>query len=472
MAFQFILPDIGEGVVEAEIQQWFVKPGDEVAEDQPLVEVMTDKATVTIPSPKQGRVTKLFWKEGDVAKVHAPLLEMELEAGAGAAEGHRAAVASTAIAAAAPASTAALPSSPGPAPELRPQISDASLAAVGRAAPEARSPEPEARAATAAPAASGRKALATPAVRAQARQMGVDVNAVVGTGPGGRVTKEDLVRRKEDLVRRAPAAGDGHGAAAWAAPTARPAPAPPVSGAHLAAVPALDEERVPLRGVRRRIAEKMALAKRTAAHFTFVDQADVTELMKVKEKIAAAAREEGVHVTFLPFVVKAVVAALRKFPQVNASLDEERQEIVVKRHYDIGIASATDAGLMVPVVRGADRMSLLDLAREIERLSREAKDGKARPEDQGGSTFTITSLGALGGLFATPVINYPEVAIMGIHSIRPTPVARDGQVVVREVMHVSLTSDHRVVDGNVAAAFTAEVIRLLEDPSLLFMRMV
>ncbi|HEY6104761.1 MAG TPA: dihydrolipoamide acetyltransferase family protein, partial [Anaeromyxobacteraceae bacterium] len=405
MAFQLILPDIGEGVVEAEVQRWFVKPGDEVVEDQPLVEVMTDKATVTIPSPRRGRVTKLFCKEGEVAKVHAPLLEMEVEAVAGAGDQR-------------PAAASARPSS---APAA--QTSTPTSTATAMATP-------------------GRKALATPAVRAAARQMGVDINAVAGTGPGGRVTREDLARGE----------GNGHGAAAWV----EPAPARPAAPAG----PAPAEERIPLRGVRRRIAEKMALSKRTAAHFTFVDQVDVTELVRAKEKIAAAAGEEGVRVTFLPFVVKAVVAALKKFPQLNASLDEERQEIVVKRHYDVGIASATEGGLLVPVVRGADRLSLLDLAREIERLSQDSKAGKARPEDQGGSTFTVTSLGALGGLFATPVINYPEVAILGIHAIRPTPVARDGQVAIRDVMYVSLTSDHRVVDGHVAAAFTAEVIRL------------
>ncbi|HZY05908.1 MAG TPA: dihydrolipoamide acetyltransferase family protein [Anaeromyxobacteraceae bacterium] len=418
MAFQFILPDIGEGVVEAEIQRWFVKPGDEVVEDQPLVEVMTDKATVTIPSPRRGRVTRLFWKEGDVAKVHAPLLEMEVQPApsAGVAQAERA----------------------------RQQPSPS-----GRGHPETAG---SARGEGARPSGAPRKALATPAVRAAARQMGIDIGAVAGTGPGGRVTREDLTR----------GSGNGHGAATWAAPAAvvRGAPAPPA------------EERIPLRGVQRLIAEKMAQSKRTAAHFTYVDQADVTELVRAKEKIAAAAREEGVRVTFLPFIVKAAVAALKKFPQLNASLDEEKHEIVVKRHYDVAIASATDAGLLVPVVRGADTLSLLDLAREIERLAQDAKAGKARPEDQGGSTFTVTSLGALGGLFATPVINYPEVAILGIHSIRPTPVARDGQVVVREVMHLSLSSDHRVVDGHVAAAFTAEVIRLLEEPSLIFMRMV
>jgi pyruvate dehydrogenase E2 component (dihydrolipoamide acetyltransferase) len=439
MAFQFILPDIGEGVVEAEIQQWFVKPGDEVAEDQPLVEVMTDKATVTIPSPKRGRVTRLFWKEGDLAKVHAPLLEMELEAGATAGGGARAAAAPAA------APTATLTLTRASTPTATPSSTPSSTASPTMAAT-----------ATAA----GRKALATPAVRAQARQMGVDINAVAGTGPGGRVTREDL-------AGRGAMEGNGGGSAAWAASAAAPGAVAfrPPGG------PVPPEERIPIRGVRRRIVEKMALSKRTAAHFTFVEQADVTGLVAMKEKIAAAAREEGVRVTFLPFVVKAAVAALKKFPQLNASLDESTQEIVLKRHYDIGIASATEGGLLVPVVRGADRLSLLELAREIERLSRASKAGQARPEDQGGSTFTVTSLGALGGLFATPVLNYPEVGILGIHRIRPTPVVKDGQVVVREVMYVSLTSDHRVVDGHVAAAFTNEVIRLLEEPSLLFMRM-
>jgi pyruvate dehydrogenase E2 component (dihydrolipoamide acetyltransferase) len=244
------------------------------------------------------------------------------------------------------------------------------------------------------------------------------------------------------------------------APAAARSPAPPAA-----------DERIPLRGVRRKIAENMARSKRTAAHFTFVEQADVTELVKLKDRMAAAAREEGVKVTFLPFVLKATVAALRKFPRLNASLDEERQEIVLKARRDLGVASSTEQGLVVPVVRGADRLSLLDLAREIERLAADAKAGRLRPEDVGGSTFTVTSLGALGGLFATPVLNHPEVGILGIHRIRPTPVVRDGQVVVRDVMHVSLTSDHRVVDGHEAAAFTYEVIRALEDPTRLFLRM-
>jgi pyruvate dehydrogenase E2 component (dihydrolipoamide acetyltransferase) len=215
----------------------------------------------------------------------------------------------------------------------------------------------------------------------------------------------------------------------------------------------------------------MARSKRTAAHFTFVEQCDVTELVRVKDRMAGAAKEEGVKLTFLPFIVKAVVAALRKYPKLNASVGDEKGGLVLHRRYDIGIASATDAGLVVPVVRGADARSLVDLAREIERLSADSKAGRARPEDMGRSTFTITSLGALGGMFATPVLNYPEVGILGVHRMRPTPLVKDGEVVVRDVMHVSVTSDHRMVDGHEAAAFCYEVIRALEDPSLLFMHM-
>ncbi len=423
MAYQFLLPDIGEGVVEAEILKWFVKPGDAVVEDQPLAEVMTDKATVTIPSPKRGTVTRLLWKEGDVARVHHALVEMELEGGA------------PEVAAVVPLPKAG-PSAPSPAPaspasEVRAAIAEA----VERA-----SPPPAGR------------ALATPAVRALAREMGVDIQRVPPTGPGGRVTKDDV-------RSRAGSNGQAHGATPGV-------PQPPGSVA-----PGLVEI-VPVRGLRRRIAEKMALSKRTAAHFTFVEQLDATELVVLKDRMARGAAEEGVKVTFLPFILKAAVAALRKFPQLNASFDEERGEIHRKRWYDLGIAAATDQGLTVPVVRHADRRSILDLAREIERLGADSRAGRLRPEDVGNSTFTVTSLGALGGMFATPVINFPEVAILGVHRIRPTPVVRDGQVVVRDVMYVSLTSDHRVVDGSEAAAFTYEVIRNLEDPALLFLHSV
>jgi pyruvate dehydrogenase E2 component (dihydrolipoamide acetyltransferase) len=420
MLFKLTLPDIGEGVVEAEVQRWFVQPGDEVGEDQPLVEVMTDKATVTIPSPRQGRVVRLWCEPGAIAKVHSPLVELEVEDGAGA-------------------------SAPPPVPAPRAGEVPAS------AAPGAEG---------------GVKALATPAVRALARNLGLDLHGVQGTGKGGRVTKEDL----EAATARpaAPANGKAHGENGRAAPLQAPASAPALRQT----TPRGEEERIPLRGLRKRIADNISRSKRTAAHFTFVEQADVTDLVQVKRRMAEAARADGVRLTYLAFIVKAAVAALKKFPEMNASLDEERNEVVVKKWYDVGIASATDQGLMVPVVRGADRLSLLDVAREIARIARDAKAGHSRPEDVGNSTFTITSLGGLGGLFGTPVLNYPEVGIMGVHRIRPTPVVRNGQIVARDVMYVSLTGDHRVVDGQMIASFTYQVVKYLEDPGLLFMQMV
>lgn len=434
MTFKFILPDIGEGVVEAEVQQWFVKPGDHVLEDQPLVEVMTDKATVTLPSPRRGTVTKLLHQPGQIAKVHEPLLELVEDV-----------------------KPSEEPSVMAPAHAEEPT---APLEA-GRAAPPAALPVEGAGRAP------GRKVLAAPAVRAMARQLGVDLGVVHGSGPGGRVLKEDVNGARNGHAQPPPEL------TAPAAVPQRPAPFAEQlpEQAPVKQVPHGDEV-VPVRGIRRRIAERMAQSKRTAAHFTFVEQVDVTDLVKVKDRIAAKAREEGVKVTFLPFIVKAVVAALKKHPWLNAVLDEARGEIRLRREYHIGIASATEHGLTVPVVHHADKLSLMALAREIERLAAETKSGKVRPEDLSGSTFTITSLGAQGGLFATPIINFPEVGILGVHRIRPTPVVKDGQIVARDIMNLSLSFDHRVVDGHVGAAFAYTVISYLEEPDLLFMDMV
>lgn len=440
MSYTLELPDIGEGVVEAEVMKWFVAEGDEVAEDQPLVEVMTDKATVTIPSPKRGRVVKLFWKEGQVAKVHSALIEIDV---ATATSSHPATPGAKAQPAPRPTQGATRPPAPAvaptpfPAPTAIPAVPRISTATSTPAAiPAATPPRPP-----------GTRALATPAVRALARELELDLQQVSGTGDGGRITKQDLQAFQE---------GGG----------------PAQERRAVSRISRGTDERIPLRGIRKKIAEKMALSKRTAAHFTFVEQCDVTELVRLKDRLAAGARAEGVKLTFLPFVVKAVVAALQTHPKLNAELDEAAGEIVIKRHWDIGIAAATEQGLLVPVIRGADARSLLDLAREIDRLSADAKAGKARAEDHGHSTFTVTSLGALGGMFATPVLNHPEVGILGIHRMRPTPVVRDGQIVIRDVMHVSVTSDHRVVDGHEAAAFCYEVIKYLEEPGLLFMRLV
>jgi pyruvate dehydrogenase E2 component (dihydrolipoamide acetyltransferase) len=228
---------------------------------------------------------------------------------------------------------------------------------------------------------------------------------------------------------------------------------------------------VPIRGLRKRIYENMARAKRTAAHFTYVDECNVTELKSVRERSKNAAKEGAASLTFLPFIVKAVVAGLKKHPALNCLVDDATLEMVLRKTYDIGIAVATDAGLTVPVLRNADRLSILDIARELERLSTEARNGKTRREDLGGSTFTITSLGKQGGLFATPVVNYPEVAILGVHQIKKRPVVRGDQIVVGEVMLLSLSFDHRIIDGHVGAAFAQEVIGYLENPERLLIEM-
>jgi pyruvate dehydrogenase E2 component (dihydrolipoamide acetyltransferase) len=231
------------------------------------------------------------------------------------------------------------------------------------------------------------------------------------------------------------------------------------------------EERVPFAGMRRKIAQKMAQSEHTAAHFTFVEECDVGKLKAVRARLKPRAEAQGVKLSFLPFVVKAVVAGLKKHAILNSALDESTNELVYRKYYNIGIAASTDAGLMVPVVKDADRRSLLDVAREIERLGTDAKNGKSKMEDLSGSTFTITSLGADGGLFATPIINFPEVGILGVHQMKQKPVVKDGQIVIGDVMLLSLSFDHRLVDGHVGAAFAYEIIHFLEDPDRLFLEM-
>jgi pyruvate/2-oxoglutarate dehydrogenase complex dihydrolipoamide acyltransferase (E2) component len=284
-----------------------------------------------------------------------------------------------------------------------------------------------------------------------------------GTGPGGRVTDEDV--RRFAAARTAP----------QPPPTPSPAPTPPPAApafAPGAVVTDRREERIPLRGIRKRIAEHMHQSKTTAAHFTYVDEVDMTELIQIREQMKPLAEQKGVKLTYLPFIVKASVAALKEMPILNASIDEAKGEIVIKKYYNIGIATATDEGLIVPVIKDADRKSLLEIAMEIERLAKAAREGKIALSDLQGGTFTITSLGALGGLFATPVINYPEVAILGIHEIKKRPVVRDNQIVIRDIMYVSLSFDHRLIDGDVGARFCKKIISYLENPKLLFLELV
>jgi pyruvate dehydrogenase E2 component (dihydrolipoamide acetyltransferase) len=289
----------------------------------------------------------------------------------------------------------------------------------------------------------------------------VDLARVKGTGSQGRVTKEDVQRA---------AAGPAAGPRPTAVPKPTPAPAPAAMPA--AAPTALPEERIPLRGLRRKIAEKMTKSKQTAPHFTYVEEVDMTEMVALRKEAGAAAEEQGLKLSYLPFIVKALIAALKKYPLLNSSLDDEKEEIVIKKYYNVGIAVATSNGLIVPVIKQADQKSIIELVKEIDRLAAQAREGTIKLEDLHGSTFTITSLGVLGGIFATPIINHPEVAILGIHRIHQRPIVRDGQIVVRDMMYMSLSFDHRVIDGAIGAEFARYMIKFLENPNLLFMQMV
>ncbi len=430
--FEFKLPDIGEGVTEGEIVSWLVAVGDSVNEDQDIVEVMTDKATVTIGAPKAGAVAELKGDVGDVIPVGETLVVLDLD-GSGAAE--------------APASGAGgKPQPEASAKEAPPKETAAS--AVGDIKEELPG--------TAA-ASGGGKPLAAPATRKLARELGVDLAQVPPTGPGSRITREDV---------QAFAAG---GAPAAAPSSAKGAPAPKAPAPLPSPAPAVGDERVPIRGMRRLIFENMARSKRTAAHFTYVEECEASALMALRSRLKPHADAEGVRLNFLPFIVKAVVAALKRNPTLNALVDEEKGELVLKKTYDIGIAAATDAGLIVPVLRHADRLSLIEISNEIERLATDARHGKTRREDLGGASFTITSLGKLGGYFATPVLHHPEVGILYVPQIKKKPVVKGDEIVVGNVMNLAVSFDHRVIDGHVGAAFAQDVVALLENPDKLLL---
>jgi pyruvate dehydrogenase E2 component (dihydrolipoamide acetyltransferase) len=455
--WEFKLPDIGEGVTEGEIVSWLVKPGDIVKDDQPMVEVMTDKATVTITSPRSGTIVETRGKPGEVVPVHAVLVVFELGATTqNGTNGHKKDDG--------PAATAvgdikeSLPGLGAPAPVASQSRGGAGVSARGTGG--------------ALQGYFNEKPLATPATRKMARDMNIDLRRVPPTGPQGRVTKRDV----QSFVN-APGIEPSVDSNAM---TLRPDQQPSIHAPSREAVKIVPpagaqhaelEERVPYAGMRRRIATKMQTSKNTAAHFTFVEECDVTALKKLRARMNKAAEGQGVKLSFLPFIVKATVAALKKHPKLNAALDETTNEIVYRKYYNIGIAAATEAGLMVPVVRDCDKRSLLDIAREVERVASDARHGKSKLEDLQGSTFTITSLGAQGGLFATPIINFPEVAILGVHRIKERPIVKDGQIAIGEIMLLSLSFDHRLVDGHIGAAFAYDLIGYLEDPDRLFLEM-
>ncbi len=426
----FVLPDLGEGLTEAEIVSVHVHEGEVVREDAPLLEVETDKAQVEIPSPMSGRVETVHVQPGQTVKVGQVLVTFA-DAGQQAAD--------------------ALESPRRLAPEPRTIVED------GRA----RQAPPRAAAPPAGPP------PATPATRRLARELGVDLRAVRGPGPGGRITDEDV---------RAAAAAPAPAAPRREAPAERAAAKPlaPV-GVEPPPLPKFEQwgpvERAPLSHLRRTIAERMTLSATLVPHVTHFDRADITDLDGLIRRNLEAARERGVTLTLTSFLLKAAALALRQHPRFNASLDPAAGELILKRYYHLGVAVATERGLIVPVLRDVDRTPLLELARALAAVAQRVREGKATLEDLRGGTFTITNIGALGGTGAIPIINYPEVGILGVARAREEAVVRDGQIVPRLLLPLSLTFDHRVADGADGARFAADLVRRLEHPDQLLLEL-
>lgn len=494
MARELRLPELAESVVEGEIIRWLVAEGDSVALDQPVAEVLTDKATVELPSPFAGTLVKHLAAEGDIVQVNAVIALIEEAAAvagtaagtaaAGSAAGGPAPAASpaeqTAVAPPAPAGengddgdklslfkpsagaeAEALPQvrRPGERSSARPAPAQPAGAQPRAAATGSAATDPAADAAAGAqphrePArgAFGR-VLAVPAARRLARELGVSIEQVLGSGPHGRVRVDDV------REHAAPATGQAH-QASQGSPLAYKTPAG-YEGR---------EERAPMRGLRRLIANQMVTSHLHTVRALHVDEADVTDLVALREKLKPGFAAKGVRLSYLPFVIKAVAVALAEFPALNSSLDEAKGEIVTKRYYNIGMATATDAGLVVPVIRDVDTRSVMEIAAEVGRLAELARSGKLAPDELKGGTFSVTNIGSLGGLFSFPIINMPEAAILGVHSIKKRPVVlADDSIRARQMLYLSLSFDHRLVDGAEGALFTSRVIGLLENPVALLL---
>jgi 2-oxoisovalerate dehydrogenase E2 component (dihydrolipoyl transacylase) len=413
------MPDLGEGIAEVEVVAWRVQPGDDVVEDQVLADVMTDKATVEIPSPVHGTVLALGGALGDALAVGAELIRLEVDG-----EGNLAA---------------------GKAQAVKPAPSLATSAAAPELKPEAKKPAaPAAAIAGYAARAIGEKPLASPAVRQRAWDLGIELQYVAGSGPAGHITHADL----DAYVARGAGGKTGAGDNRYAE----------LEG----------EQQVPVIGLRRKIAQKMQDTKRRIPHFTYVEEVDVTEIEALRTQLNARWGEERGRLTVLPLLMRAVVLAVRSFPEVNARYDDEADVVTRFSPVHIGIATQTEAGLMVPVVRHAEARDPWSAAAEVARLAEAARGGKALREELSGSTITITSLGPFGGIVTTPVINHPEVAIVGVNRIVERPVIRGGLVVARKMMNLSSSFDHRVIDGMYAAQFVQAIRGYLECPATLF----
>jgi pyruvate dehydrogenase E2 component (dihydrolipoamide acetyltransferase) len=438
--YEFKLPDLGEGIHEGEILKWHVAPGGTIQEDEPLVDVETDKAALTIPSPRGGKIVSLAGKVGDTVLVGGVLAVID--------DGTGVAVAPPSAAVEAPAVKPAPSAAAAPAPVARPA------------------------GAPAAPAALWGRVIATPATRRLARELKIDIRQVPPTGPGGRVTHDDVTRFAAEPGVPEPQTAEEHERRATAEIAATVADAIPLLD--IEPLPDFAQwgpvETEPLRSIRRKVARKMVTSMILVPHVAHMDDADVTllEEFRRREKERRSGKP-GEHLTLLSFVIKAVTAGLEATPAFNASLDPFKEQIIYKKYYNIGVAVDTGRGLVVPVIREADRKSILRISTEIEELSAKAREGTLSVEELRGGTFTITNVGPLGGTALIPTINYPEVAILGMGRVQEKPVVRNGEIVIRKILPLTLAFDHRIADGADAARFVSEMVRQLSDPNLLLL---
>lgn len=416
---EFKLPDIGEGIQEGEIVKWLVSEGDHVEEDHPLVEIMTDKATVELPSPVPGIIKQILLKNGDTATVGQTIVIIQ-EKGE--------------------------PAKPVKAGD---PFAETTKGEIKPAKPPFTTPGKTLETVHA-----GSRAIATPAVRRYARDKNIDINLIKGSGPRGRVTRDDINNYLETTT-----------------PKVQPVkhekdnvPAGKLVGKNL-------EKRIQLQGIRKRISDHMIESKHKAAHFTHVEEADCTRLVNLRNTIIQSDVFKHVKLTYLPFIMKTLVPALKLFPQLNSSLDLENNEIVLKQYYNFGFAVDTPSGLVVPVIKNVEQKSIRQIAEEIIQLSKLAFEERLKLDNIQGSTFTITNIGSIGGIISTPILNYPEVAILAIGKIKKRPVVVSGEIVIREMVYLSLSLDHRVVDGAMGARFLNHLIRFVEKPELLFFDM-
>ncbi|AMA64271.1 dihydrolipoyllysine-residue acetyltransferase component of pyruvate dehydrogenase complex [Kurthia sp. 11kri321] len=431
MAFEFRLPDIGEGIHEGEIVQWFVKPGQEVKEDDILAEVQNDKAVVEIPSPVDGTILEVLVEEGTLTTVGTVLLKID-------APGYE---------------DLQLKGHHDEEEEEEETLAKEEAPVKEETVETSKAPE------IVEPSNTSKRVIALPSVRKFAREQGVDISVVEGTGKNGRVTKEDILNHGKQPAETTVASEN----------TEETTQAPEVASTPVNLEGEFPETREKMSGIRRAIAKAMVNSKHTAPHVTLMDEVDVTNLVAHRKKFKNIAAEEGIKLTYLPYVVKALVSTLRKFKEFNRSLDDATNEIIQKHYYNIGIAADTERGLLVPVIKHADRKSVFAISDEINTLAEKARDGKLAPNEMQGASCSISNIGSAGGQWFTPVINHPEVAILGIGRIAEKPVIKNGEIVAAPVLALSLSFDHRMIDGATAQNAMNHLKRLLSEPELLLM---